>query len=269
MIRSMQRSVSLALLALTGMLFCVGSSAGRAESSTFTIKNIVLVHGAFADATSWSKVIPLLQARGYRVVAVQNPLTSLAADVAATRRAIERQDGPVLLVAHSWGGVTATQAGVAAKVWGLVYVSAYAPDVGQSANDASSPYGWTAGQKQIRLDSTQFALVTAQGVSQDIAECLSAADRRLFIATQVPTYGPMFDEKISAAAWKSKPSWVLVSANDRMLPPAMEIDEIKRLNAVANLTLPTCHMSILEQAGKVAAFIDTAAKAASKAGQVN
>lgn len=264
MVSSMQRSASLAGSALACILLCIGSSAEPAQSLTPAIQNIVLVHGAFADATSWSKVIPLLEARGYHVIAVQNPLTSLAADVAVTRRAITRQDGPVLLVGHSWGGVTITQAGVDAKVAGLVYVSAYAPDVGQSANDASSPYGWTPGQKEIRLDSAKFALVSSQGVSQDIAECLPAADQKLFIATQVQTYGPMFDEKITAAAWRTKPSWVLVSANDRMLPSAMEMDEAKRLNAVASLTLPTCHMSILEQAKEVAAFIDTAAKAASR-----
>jgi pimeloyl-ACP methyl ester carboxylesterase len=228
------------------------------------VNNVVLVHGAFADATSWSRVIPLLQAHGYHVVAVQNPLTSLSEDVAATRRAIASQDGPVLLVAHSWGGVVITQAGDDPKVVGLVYISAYAPDAGQSANDASSPYGWTEGQKQIRVDQTSFALMSFQGVSEDIAQCLTLTDQKLFFAVQGQSFGPMFDEKISAAAWKTKPSWVLVSANDRMLPPAMEMDEIKRLNAVASLTLPTCHMSILEHAKEVAAFIDTAATAVSR-----
>jgi pimeloyl-ACP methyl ester carboxylesterase len=263
MILISQRSVSLAAAALA-CLFCFCSSLGQAQPSTPAIKNIVLVHGAFADATSWSKVIPLLEIDGYHVVAVQNPLTSLAADVAATKRAVARQDGPVLLVAHSWGGVTVTQAGDDPKVAGLVYVSAYAPDVGQSANDASSPYGWTDGQKEIRLDSAKFALVTSKGVSEDIAECLSAADQGMFNATQVQTYGPMFDEKLTVAAWKSKPAWVLVSSKDRMLPPAMEMDEVKRLNAVATMTIPTCHMSIIEQAAKVAAFIETAAKSAAQ-----
>ncbi len=97
------------------------------------VKNIVLVHGAFADGTSWSKIIPLLEAEGYSVVAVQNPLTSLADDVAATKRIIALQDGPVLLVGHSWGGAVITQAGDDPKVAGLVYVAAYAPEVGQSA----------------------------------------------------------------------------------------------------------------------------------------
>jgi pimeloyl-ACP methyl ester carboxylesterase len=246
---------------------CICASSVPAHSPAAPIKTIVLIHGAFADATSWSKVIPLLQADGYRVVAVQNPLSSLTDEVAATQRALAREAGPILLVAHSWGGVVMTQAGGDPKVAGLVYVSAYAPDAGQSANDASSAYGWTDGQKQIRLDSGKFAMVTFEGASQDIAECLSAADQKLFYATQAQTYGPMFDEKLTHAAWKTKPSWVIVSANDRMLPPAMESAEVKRLKAVATLTLPTCHMSIIDQATHVAAFIDAAAKLASALGE--
>jgi pimeloyl-ACP methyl ester carboxylesterase len=264
MLLSPQRSLSYGSAALACLLFCAWLSLAHSQPSDGAVRNIVLVHGAFADATSWSKVIPLLEADGYHVVAVQNPLTSLAADVAATRRAVARQEGPVLLVAHSWGGVTVTQAGDDPKVVGLVYVSAYAPDVGQSANDASSPYGWTEGQKQIRLDDSKFALMTYQGVSEDIAECLPAPDQKLFDVVQVPSYGPMFDEKITVAAWKTKPSWVVVSANDRMLPPAMESAEVKRLKAVASITLSTCHMSILEQSAKVAAFIEAAAKSASQ-----
>jgi len=242
------------------LILALGSTASLSLEAHLPIKNIVLVHGAFADATSWSKVIPILERKGYHVVAVQNPLTSLTLDVAATMRAVALQDGPVLLVAHSWGGVVITQAGNDPKVVGLVYVSAYAPDAGQSANDASSPYGWTEGQKQIRLDNAKFASMTFQGVAEDIAQCLSPADQRLFFAVQGQSYGPMFDEKISVAAWKVKPSWVLISANDRMLPPAMEMAEVSRLNAVATMTLSTCHMSILEQADNVAAFIDAAAK---------
>ena len=260
MLLSTQRSLPHSGAALVCLLFSAGLSMAHAPPSDGAVRNIVLVHGAFADATSWSKVIPLLEADGYHVVAVQNPLTSLAADVAATKRAVARQDGALLLVAHSWGGVTMTQAGDDPKVVGLVYVSAYAPDVGQSANDASSPYGWTEGQKQIRLDDSKFALMTNEGISEDIAECLSPADQKLFSVVQVPSYGPMFDEKVTVAAWKIKPSWVLVSADDRMLPPAMEKAEVKRLNAVASITLPTCHMSILEQSTKVAAFIEAAAE---------
>jgi pimeloyl-ACP methyl ester carboxylesterase len=246
--------------ALTFSSVAAGTQTGFAQGVNGPVKNIVLVHGAFADASSWSKVIPFLEADGFHVVAVQNPLTSLADDVAATRRLVALQDGPVLLVAHSWGGVVITQAGDDPKVVGLVYVSAYAPAAGQSANDASSAYGWTEGQKQIRLDSAKFATETFQGVSEDIAQRLPLADQKLFFATQGQSYGPMFDEKLTVAAWTTKPSWVLISSNDRMLPPAMERDEVKQLKAIGTLTLPTGHMSIQEEPDKVAAFIASAAK---------
>jgi pimeloyl-ACP methyl ester carboxylesterase len=229
------------------------------QQQNSSIKNIVLVHGAFADGSSWSKVIPLLQEMGYHVVAVQNPMTSLADEVASTKRIIALQDGAVILVGHSWGGAVITQAGDDPKVAGLVYVTAYAPEVGQSANDASSPFGWTEGQKQIRLDDKRFATVTSEGMFQFIAEGLPMAERRLALAVQGQTYGPMFDEKLTVAAWKTKPTWAIVSTQDRMLPPAMEASSAKKMGAVTT-TLATCHMSVLEEPAKVAAVIDEAAK---------
>jgi pimeloyl-ACP methyl ester carboxylesterase len=228
-------------------------------SATSIVKNIVLVHGAFADGTSWSKIIPLLEAEGYNVVAVQNPLTSLADDVAFTKRIIALQDGPVILVGHSWGGAVITQAGDDPKVAGLVYVAAYAPEAGQSANDASAPFGITEGQKQIRLDSEKFATMTLQGIVEDFAQGLPMAQRKLVFAVQGQSYGPMFDEKLTVAAWKTKPSWVVISANDRMLPPAMEEASAKKMGATPT-TLPTCHLAMLEEPAKVAAVIDDAAK---------
>src|ERR1700723_747790 len=136
------------------------STASHAQSESPAVKNIVLVHGAFADGTSWGKVIPILESRGFHVVAVQNPLTSLADDANATRRMIALMDGPVILVGHSWGGAVITEVGDDPKVVGLVYVAAYAPDVGQSANDASTPFGLSEGQKQIRVDGQHFAYMT-------------------------------------------------------------------------------------------------------------
>jgi pimeloyl-ACP methyl ester carboxylesterase len=222
------------------------------------VKNIILVHGAFADGTSWSKLIPILEAKGYHVVSVQNPLTSLADDVAATKRAIALQDGPVILVAHSWGGAVITQAGGDPKVAGLVFVAAYAPDAGQSANEASTPFGITEGQKSIRIDSEKFAYMTAQGIIDNFAQGLPMAERKLVVAVEGESYGPMFDEKLTVAAWKTKPSWVVISANDRMLPPAMEEASAKRMGAVAT-TLPTCHLAMLEEPAKVAAVVEDAA----------
>jgi pimeloyl-ACP methyl ester carboxylesterase len=247
-------SVAFALTIMTPVV-AVGQSAPN------VVKNIVLVHGAFADGTSWSKVIPLLEADGYHVVAVQNPLTSLADDVAATKRAIALQDGPVILVGHSWGGAVITQAGNDPKVAGLVYVAAYAPDVGESANDASTPYGLTEGQKSIRLDDQKFATMTSQGMLEDFAQCLPVAEGKLMLAVQGESYGPMFAEKLTVAAWKTKPSWVVISADDRMLPPAMERAEEKKLNATATV-LPTCHLAMLKAPVKVAVVISDAAKQA-------
>jgi pimeloyl-ACP methyl ester carboxylesterase len=225
------------------------------------VKNIVLVHGAFADGSSWSKVIPLLQEMGYNAVAVQNPMTSLADEVAFTKRIVGLQDGPVILVGHSWGGAVITEAGDDPKVAGLVYVTAYVPEEGQSANDASGPFGWTEGQKQIRLDGHNFATVTAEGMLEYIAEGLPMAERKLALAVQGQSYGPMFDEKLTVAAWKNKPSWAIISTKDQMLPPEMQKTSAKKLGTPTT-TLSTCHMSILEEPGEVAGVIDQAAKAA-------
>src|SRR3984885_14036251 len=175
----------------------LNTDAEAKASSATHVKNIVLVHGAFADGSSWSKVIPLLQKMDYHVVTVQNPMTSLADEVAFTKRIIALQDGPLILVAHSWGGAVITQAGDDPKVAGLVYITAYAPEVGESANDASSPFGWTEGQKQIRVGSDKFATVTSEGMLERIAEGLPLAERRLFFTVQGQSYGPMFDEKLT------------------------------------------------------------------------
>jgi len=240
-------------------LLPIATVLGQTQAPATVVKNIVLVHGAFADGTSWSKIIPILEADGYHVVAVQNPLTSLADDVAATRRIVALQDGPVILVGHSWGGAVITQVGNDPKVAGLVYVAAYAPEVGQSANDASTPFGITEGQKQIRVDNQKFASMTSAGILEDFAQGLPVPERKLVFAVQGQSYGPMFDEKLTVAAWSTKPSWAVISSKDRMLPPAMEESSAKKMGATAT-TLPTCHLAMLEQPEKVAAVIVDAAK---------
>src|SRR3984893_17037006 len=130
-------------------------------------KTVVLVHGAFADGSSWEKVIPLLQAKGLKVVAVQNPLTSLADDVAATRRAIARQDGPVILVGHSWAGMVVSEAGDDPKVAGLVYVAAIVPDEGQAASDVLKPYAPGPGLAEAKPDASGLLSLTRKGIDED------------------------------------------------------------------------------------------------------
>src|ERR1700733_13527952 len=148
------------------------------------IKNIVLVHGAWADGSSWSKIIPKLQAEGFNVTAVQNPVTSLADDVATTKRIIALQDGPVLLVGHSWGGVVITEAGNDPKVAGLVYVAAFAPDDGQSINDINK--NPAPGLAEVKLD-TGFLRLTLKGVTEYFAQDLPDEEKNILFAIQGQT----------------------------------------------------------------------------------
>jgi len=237
--------------------------ANRVQAQQQPVKNIVLVHGAFADGSSWGKIIPILEARGFHVVAVQNPLTSLADDVNATRRIIALQDGPVILVGHSWGGTVITEAGDDPKGAGLVYVAAYVPDEGASANDTSGPYGLTPGQKSIQVDAQRFARMSPEGIFNHFAQELPMPERRLVLAVQGQTYGPMFDEKLTHAAWKSKPSWHVISMKDQTLTPAMEEAGAKKSGGKA-IPLQTCHVAMLQEPEKVADVISEAAKGAAK-----
>src|SRR6202050_4951047 len=181
-------------------------------------RNVLLVHGAWANSSSWSKVIPLLQAKGLHVTAVQMPLTSLADDVAATQRAIALQDGPVLLVSHSYGGAVITEAGNDPKVAGLVFVSAVAPDKGESAfgliTSVPTPIG-----SELRPDQSGFLKLTPKGIAEDFAQDLSAKEIEVLTATQVPVSVAAMKGEVTSPAWKSKPSWYIIAANDRAISP--------------------------------------------------
>src|SRR6516225_9147548 len=175
-----------ALIAIAGFLLTAVFHAGAIaqEKQMPGVKNVVLVHGAWADGSSWSKLIPLLQAKGLHVVAVQNPLTSLADDVAAAKRAIALQDGPVLLVGHSYGGAVITEAGNDPKVVGLVYVAAFAPSDGESVASTAKPFPQAPIFSEVRADVEGFLTVTPKGIAEDFAQDLPDKEQQLFSTPQ-------------------------------------------------------------------------------------
>lgn len=224
--------------------------------------SIVLVHGAWADGSSWSKVIPKLKDRGFNVTAVQLPMTSIADDVQTVARALALQNGQVLLVGHSYGGVVITQAGSDPKVAGLLYVAAYAPDDGESAMTLAYKYP-TAVVSQIVADSSGFLKLTPDGITQDFAPDLSEVEKQVLTATQGPWSYAAFSTAVSAPAWKSKPTWFVIAGNDQVISPVLEAAEAQSMHATT-ITLPTSHVAMLAEPEPVARFIAEAADSLAK-----
>jgi pimeloyl-ACP methyl ester carboxylesterase len=230
------------------------------------IRNIVLVHGAFADGTSWAKVIAILQGEGYNVTAVQNPLTSFADDVATTRRTLAKQDGPVILVGHSWGGVIITEAGVDPKVAGLVYVAAFGPDAGEVIGDLGKPYPPPPAFTAPIVDAQGFMSLPTDAVLKHFASDLPESEARIVAATQGPINVSAFGAQVSAVAWKTKPSWYIVATLDGAIAPEAERFFAKRMKATTT-ELKASHVPMLSQPNAVAAVImDAAAKAPAPGG---
>jgi pimeloyl-ACP methyl ester carboxylesterase len=221
-------------------------------------KTVVLVHGAFADGSSWAKVIPLLQAAGLKVVATQNPLTGLADDVAVVNRMIDNQTAPVILVGHSWGGMVISEAGNNAKVESLVYVAAFAPSEGQSITDLAKDYPVTPGLMNLVADAAGYLTLNKDGMQKDFAQDLSEEETNVMYATQGPTAGRCFTDAITTAAWRTKPSSYIVSDSDRMIQPELQTALAAKLNATT-LHLPTSHVPMLSKPAEVAAVIISAA----------
>ena len=234
-----------------------------AQAAAQPVKNIVLVHGAFADGSSWSKVIEILQAKGYNVTAVQNPLTSFADDVAATRRALAQQVGPVILVGHSWAGVVITEAGVDPKVAGLVYVAAFAPDTGEAVGDLGKNYPAPPTFASPIVDAQGFMSLSVEAIVKQFAWDLPAAQARLLAATQKPIAASAFEAKVANVAWKSKPSWYIVAKQDRAIAPDEERFFANRMNATTT-ELDTSHVPMISKPKDVSAVIIDAASKAQK-----
>jgi pimeloyl-ACP methyl ester carboxylesterase len=222
------------------------------------VKNVVLVHGAWADGSSWSKIIPLLLARGLHAVAVQNPLSSIADDVASTNRLINAQDGPVLLVGHSYGGAVITEAGNNPKVAGLVYVAAFAPDEGETLGGLAQKFPPTPTFGEIQPIEDGYLLLTRKGIFDFFAQDLAPAEKELVLAAQGATQGAILSTPIKKAAWHSKPSWFVIASNDQAISPEQEASTAKRMGA-KTLTVASSHLPMLSHPEKVADFVVEAA----------
>jgi pimeloyl-ACP methyl ester carboxylesterase len=229
----------------------------QAQSPAPKASNVVLVHGAWADGSSWAEVIPYLQAAGLKVTAVQNPLTTLEDSVAATRRALALQDGPTVLAGHSWGGTVVSEVGTDPKVTALVYIAARAPDAGEDFVALAGKYpqpparaGIEAHDGFTTLSEDAFLKYFANGVEPKLARTLSAV--------QWPTAASIFAGRTTAAAWRSKPSWYAVSKNDQTINPDFERFLAKRMNATT-IELDAGHLSLVSHPKEVADLILAAA----------
>ena len=222
------------------------------------VKNVVLVHGAWADGSCWSKVIPILIAKGLHAVAVQNPLSSVADDVASTNRLVDMQDGPVLLVGHSYGGAVITEAGNNPKVAGLVYVAAFAPEEGETLGGLAQGFPPPPLFKEIQPIADGYLMLTRTGVFDHFGQDLTTAEKELVLAAQGATQGAILATPIGKAAWHAKPSWFVIASNDHAIAPEQEASTAQRMGA-KTLTLASSHLPMLSQPDKVAAFIIEAA----------
>lgn len=224
------------------------------------IRNVVLVHGAFADGSGWRGVYDDLTRRGYRVTIVQNPLTSLADDVAATKRALDRQAGPTVLVGHSWGGTVITEAGIHPKVAGLVYVSALSPDAGETT--AQQYDGFTTPPEfVIETQEDGFGFINLAKFQAGFAHDVSDADAAFMRDAQVPINMSAFGTRLEHAAWRTKPSWAIIATGDKAFDQKMLFGMAKRIGATVT-EVEASHAVFMTQPKAVADVIDQAAQGA-------
>jgi len=225
------------------------------------LKNVVLVHGAFVDGSGWRGVYDNLTERGYDVSIVQNPLTSLADDVAATTRVLDQQDGPTILVAHSWGGTVITEAGNHPKVAGLVYVSALVPDSGE--NTAQQYEGFAATPDfVIDVGEDGFGFLNREKFKDGMAADNTDEEAAFLRDSQVPINMATFEDAVTTAAWHDKPSWAVIATEDRSFDQAMLQHMAQRANAQIT-EVEASHALYITQVDAVAGAIDEAASGAS------
>src|SRR6266403_723854 len=254
-----RRAFSAALV--TGAAASLISTRGMAANSTpAKARNVVLVHGLFADGSCWSEVIARLLAAGLNATAVQNPLTTLPEAVASAERVLARQDGPTVLVGHSFSGMIVTEAGVHPNVSALVYVAARAPDAGEDYTALAKKFPTPPAGSGLITAQDGYAQLSEEAFLQDFAQDVDTIRAKTLYAVQGRISGELFSGKVTQAAWRTKPSFYAVSKNDRTINPDLERFMAKRMNA-NTIELDASHLSIVSKAKEVADLIVQAAEA--------
>jgi pimeloyl-ACP methyl ester carboxylesterase len=252
------KKIAVIVASLASALAAVGSASAQAQSAApAKANNVVLVHGAWADGSSWLEVIPLLQAAGLNVTTVQNPLTSLADDVAATRRVLALQNGPTVLAGHSYAGTVITEAGIDPKVTALVYVAARAPDAGEDFAALSAKFP-TMPVRAGAKEHNGYITLTEDAYVKYFAGDLPRDRARALYATQQPIAKTLFDGRPTVAAWRTKPSWYAVSKQDQTTSPDLERFLAKRMRATT-IEVDSGHLSIISHPKEIADLILAAA----------
>jgi pimeloyl-ACP methyl ester carboxylesterase len=249
------------LRALTAGVLSIGIVAAVAAQTSLTgVKNVVLVHGGFVDGSGWEPVYRILKKDGYSVAVVQNPTITLAGDAAATKRVIAGQDGPVILVGHSYGGAVITEAGLDPKVVALVYIAAFAPDKGESVNILIKDPVPGAPVPPILPPQDGFLLLDKSKFAGSFAGDVDPALAAFMADSQVPWGVEALGGTISEPAWRTKPSWYLITTQDKMIPPAAQRQMSQRAGSKVSEVVGS-HAIYVSQPKAVAAIIETAAKA--------
>ena len=254
-------------MGLTEFSIALASGVTLAMAASFTpafaapVKNIVIVHGALADGSGWRKVYDDLSGKGFNVTIVQPPMTTLADDVAATKRILDLQDGPSILVGHSYGGMIITQAGNAENVAGLVYIAAFQPDVGETLIQLAGEVApATTG---ILATKDDFLYLDPQVYAADFAADIPAADAAFMSRSQVFPSKAAFETKIADAGWKTKKSWALIASQDRAIHPDLMRKMAERAGSRI-LEVPASHAVFMSQPAAVVGLIEEAARTVSK-----
>lgn len=247
----------LAGIVVAGSLLATQSVA---MAETVRANTVVLVHGAFADGSSWNKVIPFLTDAGLKIISVQNPLESLEEDVAYTQRAIAAAEGPVVLVGHSWGGMVITEAGGSDKVSSLVYVAAFAPSKGEQLVTTLKGYETPPGFAKPIKDKAGFITLSESAIVNHFAHDLPTAEARLIAFSQGAIHDKAIHTPVTKTAWKTKSNYFIVSEQDHMIPPDLLRAFAKKINAKTT-SLPASHVPMLSMPRAVADVIIEAAGA--------